>query len=129
MEPEGWFRLLNSKVFFWVSYSDFLNMLCARLYRNRVHWILKVDTRSLLSVHLSRASVSDQNSGSLYSGRMRGRSTFMPLSTMPVRTGIRELAIERGVPDIEQHTVSVDECICRWNNGTRERRELKRIWP
>lgn len=129
MEPEDWFRLLSGKVFFWVSYPDFLNMLCARLYRSRPHWVLKVDTRSLLSVHVSRASVSDQNTGSLYSRRMRGRSTFTPLSSLAVRSGIKELAIDHGVRDIEQHTASVDECICHWNNGERECRELRRIWP
>lgn len=129
MDPEEWFRLLNGKVFFWVSYSDFLNMLCARLYRDRAHWILKVDTRSLLSAHMSRASVSDQNSGSLYSRRMRGRSTFIPLSDTPVQGGIKELAIDQGVADIERHTVSVEECTCRWTNGSRECRVLRKIWP
>jgi hypothetical protein len=127
--PAEWFMFLNGKVFFWVSYSDFLNMLCARLYRNRAHWILKVDTKSLLRQHINQASICDQNSGSLYSRRTRGRSTFVPLLSSPVRSGIKELAIEDGVADIAQHTVSVTECVGTWKNGEKVCEVVSQIWP
>lgn len=129
LTPAEWFKFLNGKVFFWVSYPDFLNMLCARLYRNRSHWVLKVDTRSLLGEHATHASISDQNSGSLYSRRTRGRSTFVRLADATVRGGIKELAIAGGVTDIARHTVAVNECVGSRSNGEKTCTILRQIWP
>ena len=126
---QEWFEFLNGKTFFWVSEYEFRKMLCARLYRNKPHWVLKVDTRALLNKYAEKASISDQNSGSLYSKKLRGLKTFVPLLQSPLKNNILELAIEHSVPDIEKYTISVVECIGSWQNGERVCRPVKQIWP
>lgn len=126
---QEWFEFLNGKVFFWVSEYEFKKMLCARLYRDKPHWVLKINTRSLLSKYAEQARISDQNSGSLYSKKLRGPSTFVPFLESPTKNGIMELAIERGVPDIKEHTLSVVECVGLWENGERVCKPGKQIWP
>ncbi len=126
---QQWFEFLNRKVFFWASETEFRKMLCARLYRNKPHWVITVNARSLLAEYAGLATISEQNSGSLYSKKMRGPSTFVPLKDSPTKYGIKELAIENGVPDIERHTLSVVECVGIWENGDKVCKQTKRIWP
>jgi hypothetical protein len=126
---QQWFEFLNGKTFFWVSKKEFLKMLCARLYRGKPHWVITLDTHSLLGAYSHVVSVSDQNSGSLYSKKLRGPSTFVPLLTCPTENKILELTIDDGVPDIEKFTLSVDECIGSWQNDERICKKVKHIWP
>jgi hypothetical protein len=127
--PEHWFAFLNSKVFFWVSHYNFRTMLAANLYQHKPHWVIKVNTKSLLEKYATSASVSDQNSGSLHSGRIRGPSTFVPFASSPVHAGVKELAIDRAVPDIQGHTVTVTECIGFWKNGEPVCETVRQVWP
>lgn len=129
MSPQKWFEFLNRKVFFWVSENEFRKMLCARLYRNKPHWILKIDTKSLLEKYSEFVSLSDQNSGSLYSKKLRGPSTFVPFYRSSLNSKILELTIEYEVPDIEKFTLSVYECIGVWEDGNRVCKPMKKIWP
>jgi len=126
---QNWFEFLNSKTFFWVPEYEFKKMLCARLYRNKPHWVIMVDTRSLLGQYADNASVSDQNSGSLYSKKPRGLNTFVPLLECSIKNNIIELAIDHGVPNITEYTLCVTECIGSWQNGERVCRKVKQIWP
>jgi len=126
---QEWFGLLNRKTFFWVKERHLRNMLCARNYRNRPHWVIKVDTRALLQRYADRVTLSNQNTGSLYSRRLRGRSTFVPFRGYPPRYDIVELAVEYDVPDIADLTISVTECVGVWENNETVCREGKKIWP
>ncbi len=126
---QQWFEFLNTKTFFWVSKYAFRKMLCARLYKNKPHWVLKVDTRALLKDYSDKASVSDQNSGSLYSKKLRGPKTFVPFLQCQLKPDIKELAVDYGVPDIEKYTLSVTECVGSWQNGEPVCRKAKQIWP
>jgi len=126
---QNWLEFLNSKIFFWVSEYEFKKMLCARLYKNKPHWVLKVDTRALLKEYADKASVSEQNSGSLYSKKPRGPKTFVPLLQCWLRNDIIELAIDYGVSDIGKYTLSVVECTGYWQNGDRICKQVKQIWP
>lgn len=126
---QEWFEFLNGKVFFWVSEYEFKKMLCARLYRNKPHWVLKIDTRSLLTNYAGKASISSQNSGSLYSKKLRGPSTFVPFLNSAAKNGVMELAIEHEVSNIEEHTLSVVECVGSFENNERVCKPVKQIWP
>lgn len=126
---QEWFEFLNGKVFFWVSEYEFKKMLCARLYKNKPHWVLKVDTRSLLTNYAGKASISSQNSGSLYSKKLRGPSTFIPFLKSAAENGVMELSIEHEVSNIEEHTLSVVECVGSFENNERVCKPVKQIWP
>lgn len=125
---EDWLKFLNSKVFFWVSRYELIKMLCAYKYSGKSQWIITVNTRTLLQQYVDKAYVSDQNSGSLYSGRKRGPSTFVPLAKSPIKSNIIELAIDYGIPNISDFVISVHEWIGKKVNDERVYREVKQIW-
>lgn len=127
---QEWLEFLNSKVFFWVTRSELIKMLCALQYRGKPQWIITVNSRALLEQYIDKAYLSDQNTGSLYSRRRRGPSTFVPFVDYPIRSTIIELAIDYGIPNLSDFAVSVKECIgIRKADGEREYREVRHIWP
>lgn len=126
---QGWLEFLNGKTFFWVSKREFKKMLCARLYRDKPHWVLVIDARAFLGEYANKASVSDQNSGSLYSKKTRGPSTFVPLLRCQAKSNIVELAVDYAVPNIEKYTTSVVECVGTWRNGDRVCTRVRQVWP
>src|SRR5262249_24826907 len=84
LEPEEWHRLLNSKVFFWLTPERVETLLCARAYRDREHTVLTVDTARLATQHLEAIALSPINSGStVYNPQPRGRETFNGLRDYP----------------------------------------------
>ncbi len=120
MEPQEWYRLINGKTFFWADPQSLAWMLGARMYRNRPHCVLTVDTRRLLDRHIDRVWLTDQNSGSVYGNKPRGPDTFRRVSEFNSRW-VKEVAVDYSVPDIVDVTVGVEE----WQ-GNRNRRQ---IWP
>jgi len=89
-----------------------LRLLSARVYRDRVHCIVTVDTKELLDRHLKRVKLSPINSGStLYNPQPRGVGTFLPLSEYPFEerkakrgpmNAVAELCVDYSVPDIRE---------------------------
>lgn len=131
MTPNEWYRLINGKVFFWAKWHPSVEwFLGSREYRNTVNLIITADTRRLLTRHANRVTLSGINSGSTYydqkqrwGPRPRGRATFKSISeyNLPYVT---ELAVENGILDIGDITVSV----AQWtSNGTRSRK-IRDIW-
>ena len=114
-----WYELINRKTFFWVDPQRLLWMLKAPPYLNRTHTVLTVRTEALLHRHLARVTLSDQNSGSLYSGKIRGPDTFKQVSAYNSRW-IAELAVDYSVPDVPDFTLRVEE---RRGDNT-----LRQIW-
>jgi hypothetical protein len=116
LTPGDWYRILNSRVFFWVSEERLERLLRARLYRDRAHTVLVVDTAELLRRHGSRVTLSPINSGNtMMNARPRGLETFQPLESYPFderrRAGLTpvvELAVEGSVPDIATLVVRVE---------------------
>lgn len=110
MTPTDWYRLLNGKVFFWVSLTRMTKHREARTNRDRAHDLLTVDTAELLRRHGDRVTLSPINSGAAFplSRLPRGRDTFRSLAAYPweqrLRTAPREpaveLTVEHGVPDV-----------------------------
>lgn len=117
--PREWLRLLNGHVFFWPDEARLARLLAARLFRDRAHDVIVVDTGALLERHLDRVRVSRINSG--YAGRKparRGRATFEVLSetVAPARRPVAEVVVDGGVPDIAEVALRVE----RRSSGTSE---------
>lgn len=116
MTFEEWLATLNSRVFFWLTEHNLEVLLGARAYRDQPHDVITVDTAALVAAHADRITLSPINSGAtLYKPPVRGRQTFLPIADYPFderrragKTLIVELAVERGVPDIEELALGVD---------------------
>jgi hypothetical protein len=116
MTPEQWFRLLNKRVFFWLSRERLRGLLNARAYRGRPHTVLTVDTASLVAAHRKEIELSPINSGAtIYNPQPRGPSTFQSIADYPfderrktraVDKAVVELLVVGGVPDIMDHLIA-----------------------
>lgn len=109
---EQWYRLINGKVFFWVSAERLGRLL--RSYRVHQHDVLRVDTASLLSVHAASTSLCHMNSGNtLPIPHWRDLDAFKRIPDYPVnRAGnpvkeVVELVVDYAVHDIARHVVDV----------------------
>ena len=112
--PEDWYRLINSKVFFWAEYDRLLTLLKARAYRMKEHDVLTINTQSLLAAHGGRTWLCRMNSGNTWPFPLpRGKMDFMKIDDypakkngMPVKTVV-EVLVDYSVPDIANHVISV----------------------
>ncbi|MCO6050460.1 hypothetical protein NGM99_11770 [Mesorhizobium sp. RP14(2022)] len=112
--PEDWYRILNARVFFWLSKKRLLKLLAARSYAQTEHEVITIDARPLVEAHRCQITLSLINSGA--TGRFpvkRGLSTFLSLDAYPYAKWRRkrtkderavELAVLGGVPDIARFT-------------------------
>ena len=109
MTPADWYRVLNAKVFFWLSRARVLRLLDAAPYRGREHDVLELDAAPLVRDHAERVRLCPINSG--YTRRFpqpRGPATFRriadyPYADRPRRERVVELAIEGAVPDAARY--------------------------
>jgi hypothetical protein len=121
LQPEDWFELLNSKVFFWLA-PERLN----RQRRACASWpqiVLVVDAARLLAHHGARATVSPINTGNaMRAAAPRNRSTFVPYARWladgwahedvsgaarrPANHRPVELTFDDAVPDIADYLVA-----------------------
>ncbi len=119
MVPHEWYLLLNGKTFFWPSEKRLLRLLGGRVYRDRQHCVIAVDTAELASRHEDRITLSPINSGAaIFNPQPRGRDTFRPISAYPFHAwcerrkstvkAVAEVAVEYSVPDIAEIAVRVE---------------------
>jgi hypothetical protein len=116
--PTEWYRLLNGKVFFWLTAERVSRLLSARAYRGREHTVLTIDTARLLQNHQREVTLSPINSGStVYNPQPRGADTFQTLANYPFdvwrkkrgrTTAIAELAVTHEVRDIREMVIRVE---------------------
>lgn len=118
LTPAEWYRILNGKVFFWVTEERLETLLSARAYRDRTHTVLVLETQTLVEDHLEHVLLSPMNSGcTIPFARPRGRETFRALSDYPFEARRRgaginavvELAVEQGVYNVEKYAIEVRE--------------------
>lgn len=112
LTPAEWYRLLNRKVFFWLTRERLLRLVGAKPYRSLEHDVLEIDARALVTAHREAITLSPINSGATKPyPAPRGRSTFLPISHYPYaewrqkrKRGERavELVVEHGVPDVSR---------------------------
>jgi hypothetical protein len=115
-EPE-FYRLLNGRVFFWVSEARLHKLRRAGAYKARRHDVLEIDTARLLERHGQRAELSHLNSGAVHPAAdyPRGEGTFQPIDRylwverkrISPSDPLVELTVPYSVPDIEDLVVSV----------------------
>jgi Family of unknown function (DUF7002) len=119
--PEEWYRLLNGRVFFWLTKKRLNTLLCANSYAGAKHTVLTVDTLSLVNANQNRITLAGMNTGNTRPfAHPRGPDTFKRMHDYPFQERAKyglngrvvELAVEGGVPDIARHILSVDEMNC-----------------
>jgi hypothetical protein len=110
MPVEEWLRLLNGKVFFWLSLSRTGRLRQAKEYRANDDTVLTVDTRSLLNAYCGSVELSPINSGAtLHKAAARGSTTFRPFALYDIleRRQPVEFAVSDRV-DVQTHVITVD---------------------
>ncbi len=112
--PFGWYRLLNRKSFFWATEDRLFRLLKAGPYRNRLHDVLKVDTRELLARHADRITLAPFNTGvsSFGPAFKRGAETFLSIPDYPLGTKhaeVVEVVADYHVPDVAEVTLAVEQ--------------------
>jgi hypothetical protein len=118
LEPDEWYRILNSKVFFWVTEERLTRLLSARAYCGDEHCVLTLNTRSVLEDHVGQINLSPINSGCTRPfPHPRGVDTFLAPNDYPFAEWVRkrsgkdpvvEVAVEQGVRDIAKHVLRVE---------------------
>jgi hypothetical protein len=129
LTPEDWYRLLNMRVFFWLTEDRLYRLLKAGSYAENSHDVLIVKSRPIVKKYRGRITLSPMNSGNTRPyPHKRGRNTFSAIEGFPYqeerrkrpREPIVELAVDGGVPDIAKHVVEVVEM--------RGNQRLRTIW-
>ena len=119
MTKEAWYRLLNGKVFFWLSADRVSGLVSARAYREKEHIVLTVDTAKLLAKCEAEVTLSPINSGStVYNPQPRDANTFASLKHYPFNEwekkrrsptkAIAELAVNYQIEDIDKMILRVE---------------------
>jgi hypothetical protein len=117
-EPE-FYRLLNGRVFLWLTERRLAKLRAAPPYRDRKHDILVVSTAGLLSAYADRVELSPMNSGAVHpaANYSRGRGTFSRIAdypwaqrkeTAPVEP-IVEVTVPYAIPDIADYVEEIRE--------------------
>jgi hypothetical protein len=119
LTPGEWYQILNDKVFFWLTEERLERLLRARAYRDQRHTVLQLDTARLLARHEGNVVLSPMNSGCTKPFPFpRGSRTFSPMREYPFdetskkrgrRNAVVELAVVRGVPDVADFVLRVEE--------------------
>ena len=108
--PEDWYRLLNGKVFFWLTPARLMRLMDARPYRGLVHDVLELDAAALVSACRDAVTLSPINSGATRPFPVRrGPDTFLPIAAYPYGgwrsrrprgERVVELTVDHAVPDV-----------------------------
>lgn len=119
LTPREWYRLLNAKVFFWLTEERLLRLLGASEYKDKKHDVLEIDSRALISAYHDRIWLCPINSGCTKPfPHPRDEGTFQRILDYPYakwrrkrKRGERvvELAIDYAVPDLRKYVVRVRE--------------------
>jgi len=131
MTEEDWYRLLNSKVFFWPDWQGLKWFLGATAYINKPHVVITIDTRRLLSQYADQITLSPINTGSTFprkncdSPEPRGRDTFKRISEYE-KSWFRELAVGNGIQNIVSFALSVERLVVRRKDTEPEK--LESLW-
>jgi hypothetical protein len=119
LQPPDWYRLLNQRVFFWVTEERLIRLLSARPYAGISHDVLLVDTRTVVERYHDSITLAPINTGStVYKPQPRGLDTFKSIRDYPYaqwlskrrgREPVVELAVMGGISDIIEFTHRVDQ--------------------
>ncbi len=109
LTPGDWYRMLNSRVFFWLTWARLTRLMQARPYRGLSQDVLELDASTLVAAHRNAITLSAINSGATRPFPVRrGLATFLPIDAYPYAAWrsrrargerVVELAVGHGVPD------------------------------
>ena len=111
-----WYRLLNERVFFWLTEDRLERMLRAAAYRNYEHDVLTLNSEPLIHDHAAEIELSPMNTGCTKPyPHPRGKDTFQPLDIYPLAArkkshradAVVELAAMRSVPNVADYVIEV----------------------
>jgi hypothetical protein len=114
LTPTDWYRILNGRVFFWLTEARLKTLLAA--YRDRPQLVLEVDAAALLGKHGTKTALTPMNTGCTSPMAFpRGLGSFLPPRDYPFEENRRkkggrtkaivELTVEYSVPDIVDFTI------------------------
>ncbi|MGV0035554.1 MAG: DUF7002 family protein [Candidatus Azotimanducaceae bacterium WSBS_2022_MAG_OTU7] len=117
--PAEWYKILNSKTFFWASRQRLVKLLSARAYRDSQHDVLTLDTAGLVNAYQEKIVLSPMNSGATVPFcHPRTSDLFKTIQDYPFdemkkkkggdKKAVVEVCVEGGVPDISRFVTSVD---------------------
>jgi hypothetical protein len=112
LTPPDWYRLLNQRVFFWLTRERLLRLLCAGTYADQSHDVLEIDAAGIVDAYRDRITLCPINSGCTKPfPHPRGAATFKSIGDYPYdawrrkrKRGERvvELSVLGGVPDVSR---------------------------
>lgn len=123
--PQQFLDALNSRVFFWLTKERLQRLLGAKLYRDKQHTVLQVDTRQLMARYGDTVELAPYNTGSMHvpTAPPRGSDVFVPIDSYPYESwrskrgrigdAVVELTVPYSVPDIGEMTSRVE----LWKGG------------
>lgn len=125
LTPRDWYRILNAKVFFWLTEARLLTLMKA--YADTEHLVLEIDTAELLRRCGSCVMLTPMNTGTTTPMAFpRSLATFQPPHKYRfeinrkkkggARKAIVELTVEHSVPNISDFTVRATHR--RFENGS-----------
>lgn len=119
LTPSDWYRMLNGRVFFWLTEDRLQRLLNAGPYAASSHDVLFVQTRPLIEAYREFITLAPINTGNTKPyPQPRGHTTFSSIENYPYqawmakRRGVDpvvELAVIGKVSDIERFIVTVKE--------------------
>ena len=121
-DAQTWYRMLNERVFFWLSRDRLKTLMSAAEYVNRPHTVLHIDTASLLAEYTHRVELAAMNTGNTRPfAHPRGTATFRSLAEYPYEarrkhpdySAIVELTVLEGVPDLSRFVLQVEHAAQR----------------
>lgn len=122
LTPQDWHRLLNERVFFWLTEKRLQSLLCAGAYRTQEHVVLKLRSAQLIRDHRDRIELSPMNSGCTRPyAHPRGRDTFLPINAYSYagwrrkrsrQESVVELTVIGGVPNVADYVETVTARTC-----------------
>jgi hypothetical protein len=117
LTPADWYRLLNQKVFFWLTRDRLIRLLKAGTYRDRPHIVMEVSARLIVEAHRERIWFCPMNSGCTKPyPHPRNENTFQRIPDYPYLQWRRrrprgervvELAVDYSVTDIARFVTRV----------------------
>lgn len=85
MSEVEWYRILNGRVFFWLTEGRLMRLRNAPPYRDRQHDVLVFSTERVLAAHTDTIELSPINSGAVHPAAdyQRGVGTFRQIPDYP----------------------------------------------
>jgi hypothetical protein len=113
LTPTDWYRILNGKVFFWLTEARLLTLMKA--YADSEHLVLEVDTRELLRTCGDNVMLAPMNTGTTNPmAHPRGLATFQP----PHRYRFEMNRKRKGGPRKAIVELTVNHSVCKISDFT-----------